>query len=128
MVVSDAREGWIPRPGVSYDRRCRVSYRDVEKLLGERVIEVDHVTVYRWVHHATPRGRGVPRRHTVGDGWFVDETDVKITGKWRSVYRAVDRYGQIIDVLVSARRDLRAARRSDAALARFADLVATPST
>ena len=47
----------------------------------------------------------------VGDRWFVDETYVKVAGKWRYVYRAVDQYGQIIDVLVSARRDLQAARR-----------------
>jgi transposase-like protein len=47
----------------------------------------------------------------VGDRWYVDETYVKVAGKWRDVYRAVDQSGQIIDVLVSARRDLRAARR-----------------
>jgi transposase-like protein len=52
----------------------------------------------------------VPRRHAVGDCWFVDETYVKVAGKWRYVYRAVDQYGQIIDVYVSARRDTRAAR------------------
>lgn len=50
-------------------------------------------------------------RHIVGDRWFVDETYVKVAGRWRYVYRAVDQYGQIIDVLVSSRRDLRAARR-----------------
>ncbi len=47
----------------------------------------------------------------MGDRWFVDETYVKVAGKWRYVYRAVDQYGQIIDVLVAARRDLRAAQR-----------------
>ncbi len=55
-----------------------------------------------------------PAIHTVARGrgrWFVDETYVKVAGKWRYVYRAVDQYGQIIDVLVSARRDLRAAQR-----------------
>ena len=53
----------------------------------------------------------VPCRHRVGDRWFLDETYVKVAGKWRYVYRAVDQHGQIIDVLVSARRDHRAARR-----------------
>ena len=52
-----------------------------------------------------------PCRHTVGDRWFVDETYVKVAGRWRYVYRAVDQYGQIIDVYVSPRRDFLAARR-----------------
>jgi transposase-like protein len=50
-------------------------------------------------------------RHAVGDRWFVDETYVKVAGRWRYVYRAADQHGQIIDVYVSARRDTRAARR-----------------
>jgi IS6 family transposase len=93
--------------------RYGLSYRDVEELLGERGIEVDHVTIYRWVRRFTPllADAAVPCRHMVGDRWYVDETYVKVAGKWRYVYRAVDQYGQIIDVLVSARRDLRAARR-----------------
>ena len=93
--------------------RYGLSYRDVEELLGERGIEVDHVTVYRWVQRFTPSlaDAARPCRHTVGDRWFVDETYVKVAGKLRYVYRDVDQYGQIIDVVVSARRDLRAARR-----------------
>jgi transposase-like protein len=50
-------------------------------------------------------------RHSPGDRWFVDETDVKVNGVWRYVYRAVDQHGQVIDVLVSKRRDGEAARR-----------------
>ncbi len=50
-------------------------------------------------------------RHSPGDRWFVDETYVKVNGLWRYVYRAVDQHGQVIDVLVSARRDVAAARR-----------------
>jgi transposase, IS6 family len=50
-------------------------------------------------------------RHSPGDRWFVDETYVKVNGSWRYVYRAVDQYGQVIDVLVSKRRDAEAARR-----------------
>jgi IS6 family transposase len=52
-----------------------------------------------------------PCRHAVGDRWFVDETYVKVAGRWRYVYRAVDHYGQVIDVFVSPRRDTAAARR-----------------
>jgi transposase-like protein len=79
----------------------------------ERGIEVDHVTVYRWVQRFTPllADAAGPCRHAVGDRWFVDETYVKVAGNWRYVYRAVDQYGQIIDVYVSPRRDTRAARR-----------------
>ncbi len=50
-------------------------------------------------------------RHSPGDRWFVDETYVRVNGMWRYVYRAVDQYGQVIDVLVSARRDADAVRR-----------------
>jgi IS6 family transposase len=87
--------------------------RDAEELLVERGIEVDHVTVYRWVQRFTPLLVDVARfrRHSVGDRWHVDETYVKVNGVWRYVYRAVDQHGQVIDVLVSARRDAAAARR-----------------
>ena len=93
--------------------RFGLSYRDVEELLAERGIEVDHVTVYRWVQRFTPllADAARPCRHVVGDRWFVDETYVKVAGRWRYVYRAIDQYGQIIDVYVSARRDIQAARR-----------------
>jgi transposase-like protein len=93
--------------------RYGLSYRDVEELLAERGIEVDHVTIYRWVQRFTPllADAARPCRHAVGDCWFVDETYVKVAGKWRYVYRAVDQYGQVIDVYVSAKRDTRAARR-----------------
>ena len=76
-------------------------------------MEVDHVTVYRWVLRFTPllAEAAWPCRHRVGDRWRVDETYVKVAGQWRYVYRAVDQFGQVIDVLVSARRDARAARR-----------------
>ena len=93
--------------------RYGLSYRDVEELLAERGVEVDHVTVYRWVQRFTPLFADAARfaRHSPGDRWFVDETYVKVNGVWRYVYRAVDQYGQVIDVLVSKRRDNEAARR-----------------
>jgi transposase-like protein len=93
--------------------RYNLSYRDVEELLLERGVEVDHVTVFRWVRRFTLLLVDAARftRHAPGDRWFVDETYIKVNGVWRYVYRAVDQYGQVIDVLVSARRDADAARR-----------------
>jgi transposase-like protein len=93
--------------------RFGLSYRDVEELLAERGIEVDHVTVYRWVQRFTPllAEAARPCRHAVGDRWYVDETYVKVVGRWRYVYRAIDQFGQVIDVLVSTQRDVKAARR-----------------
>jgi transposase-like protein len=93
--------------------RYNLSYRDVEELLAERGVEVDHVTIFRWVQRFTPLLADACRfaRHAPGDRWFVDETYVKVTGVWRYVYRAIDQEGQVIDVLVSARRDAATARR-----------------
>jgi len=61
--------------------------------------------------HVPARRAARPCRHRVGDRWFVDETYVKVAGRWRYVYRAIDQFGQVIDVFVSVRRDTRAARR-----------------
>jgi transposase-like protein len=93
--------------------RFALSYRDVEELLAERGIEVDHVTVYRWVLRFTPllADAARPCRHAVGGRWRVDETSVKVAGRWRYVYRAIDQFGQAIDVYVSPRPGVRAARR-----------------
>jgi transposase-like protein len=93
--------------------RYGLSYREVEELLAERGVEVDHVTVFRWVQRFTPLLADAARfcRHSPGDRWFCDETYVKVNGVWRYVYRAVDQYGQVVDVLISARRDGQAARR-----------------
>src|SRR6266508_5632600 len=92
--------------------RFGLSYRDVEELLAERSVEVDHVTVYRWVVRFTPllAEAARPCRHQVGGRWFVDETYVRVAGRWRYVYRAIDQFGQVIDVYASPRRDTRAAR------------------
>jgi IS6 family transposase len=93
--------------------RYGLSYRDVGELLAERGIDVDHVTIYRWVQRFTPLviDAARPCRHSVGDRWFVDETYVRVAGLWRYVYRAVDQHGQVIDVNVSMRRNLVAATR-----------------
>jgi len=93
--------------------RFSLSYRDVEELLAKRGIEVDHVTVYRWVVRFTPllAEAARPCRHQVGHRWQVDETYVKVAGRWRYVYRAIDQAGQVIDVFASSRRDSACARR-----------------
>jgi IS6 family transposase len=92
--------------------RYGLSYRDVEELLIERGITVDHVTVYRWVQTFTPEFIDAARsaRHATGNRWFVDETYVKVAGRWSYLYRAVDQHGQVIDMLLSERRDGAAAR------------------
>jgi transposase-like protein len=93
--------------------RYGLSYRDVEELLAERGTEVDHVTIYRWVQRFTLLliDAARPCRHAPGDRWFVDETYVKIAGRWVYLYRAIDQFGQVIDVLVSEKRDLTATRQ-----------------
>jgi transposase-like protein len=70
------------------------------------------VTIYRWVQRFTPLlvDAARPCRHAPGDRWFVDETYVKVTGRWIYMYRAIDQFGQVIDVLVSEKRDLAATR------------------
>ena len=92
--------------------RYGLSYRDVEELLAERGVDVDHVTVYRWVQRFTPEfvEASRPRRHLAGDRWFVDETYVKVAGRWTYLYRAIDQYDQVVGVSLSRRRDLPPAR------------------
>jgi DDE domain len=116
-VVSSPPAGYrFPREviavAVRWYLRYGLSYRDVEELLAERGIEVDHVTVYRWVQTFTSEfiDAARPARHSAGDRWFVDETYVKIAGRWTYLYRAVDQHGQVIDVLLSERLDGAAGR------------------
>ncbi len=83
----------------------------MEELITERGIDVDHVTVYRWVQRFTPLliDAARPCRHADGDRWFVDETYVTACGVRRYVHRAVDQHGQVIDVYVSKRPNTTAA-------------------
>jgi transposase-like protein len=71
------------------------------------------VTIYLWVQRFTPllTEAARPCRHAVGDRWQVDETYVKVAGRWRYVYRAIDQFGQVVDIFVSPRRDAKEARR-----------------
>src|SRR5437879_283976 len=91
--------------------RFGLSYRDVEELLAERGIEVDHVTVYRWVQRFAPQFAEAARtrQHVIGDRWHVDETYLKVGGTWRYLFRAIDQFGQVIDVFLSQHRDAKAA-------------------
>jgi transposase-like protein len=116
--VSVSFAGYRFRPdvillAVRWYLRHGLSYRDVEELLAERGVYVDHVAIYGWVHRFTPLviEAARPCRHSVGDCWFVDETDIRVAGVWRYVYRAVDQYGQVIDGFVSKRRNVAAATK-----------------
>ncbi len=93
--------------------RFGLSYRDVEELLAERGIEVDHVTIFRWVQRFAPEFAEAARarQHVVGNRWHVDETYLKVGGTWRYLFRAIDQFGQVIDVFLSPRRNREAARR-----------------
>jgi transposase-like protein len=78
--------------------RYSLSYRDVEELLAERGITVDHVSVYRWVQRFTPEliDAARPSRPVAGDCWFVDETYLKVAEQWVYLYPAIDQHGQVI--------------------------------
>jgi len=75
--------------------RYGLSYRDLDELLAERGITVDHVTIYRWVQRFTPEfiEAARPWRHAPSDRWFADDTYIKVGGQWRYLYRAVDQHG-----------------------------------
>src|ERR1700722_5359610 len=98
---------------VGWYLRFLLSYRDVEELLTERGLSVDHVTVWRWVQRYAPEldRRLRKRLKTTNDSWRVDETYVRVKGKWVYLYRAVDPTGAAIDFLLSAKRDAAAAER-----------------
>ena len=90
-----------------------LSYRDLERMLADRGVAVDHTTMYRWVQRFAPELERRLRRHLrpCRGPWHVDETYVRVGGAWRYLYRAVDGTRQTIDFLLSAKRDKRAARR-----------------
>ena len=98
---------------VGWYLRFSLSYRDVEELLAERGLLVDHVTVWRWVQRYAPELERRLRRRLkpTNDSWRVDETYIRVKGKWVYLYRAVDSSGATIDFLLSAKRDAAAAER-----------------
>src|SRR4051794_3711810 len=88
-----------------------ISYRDLEAMLADRGVAVDHTTMYRWVQRFAPELEKRMRRHLrpCRGPWHVDETYIRVNGQWRYLYRAVDGTGQTIDFLLSAKRDKKAA-------------------
>ncbi len=99
--------------GVRWYLRYRLSYADVAEWLAERGITVDPSTVYDWVRTFTPCFIAAARAHRtpVGGRWHVDETYLKIGGRQRYLFRAIDDQGQIVDVYLSDRRDTAAVQR-----------------
>ncbi|WP_392435870.1 IS6 family transposase (plasmid) [Yersinia sp. HM-2024] len=90
-----------------------LSLRNLEEMMAERGVIVDHSTLHRWVIRLVPLLDKVFRRHkrSVGRRWRMDETYIKIKGQWKYLYRAVDTSGQTIDFLLTAKRDAAAALR-----------------
>lgn len=94
--------------------RYKLSFRDVGELLLQRGYEVTHETVRTWEFRFAPllsERLRTKRRSRVGVSWYLDETYVKVAGRWCYLYRAIDRDGNLIDSMLSEHRDKRAARR-----------------
>ncbi len=91
----------------------KLSYRDLEEMSAERGLEVDHTTIYRWVIKFTPELEKPVRRlkRPAGKSWKLDETYIKVKGHWKYLYRAVDKDGNTVDYLLTAKRDRKAAKR-----------------
>ncbi|WP_242043406.1 IS6 family transposase [Leptolyngbya sp. FACHB-671] len=93
--------------------RYALSYRDLEEMMQERGVEVDHSTLNRWVLKYAPEldKRIRPHLKPTNDSWRTDETYLKIKGEWKYLTRAVDSEGNTLDFMLSAKRDGKAAAR-----------------
>src|SRR3954447_25909686 len=93
--------------------RYPLSFRQLEEIMAERNLSVDHVTIWRWVQRYAPELNRCcrPELRKTNRSWRVDETYLRVAGKWTYLYRAVDSTGATIDFLLSARRDGGAAKR-----------------
>jgi len=91
---------------VYFKLRFTLSYRDVEELLEIRGVKVDHSTIQRWVFKFSPfvESNMNKRKNVVGNSWRMDETYIKVGGKDRYLYRAVDKQGNTVDFLLTKRR------------------------
>jgi putative transposase len=98
---------------VYFKLRFTLSYRDVEELLSIRGVKVDHSTIQRWVYKFSPEieKNMHKRKYRVGDSWRMDETYVKVGGKDRYLYRAVDKEGNTVDFLLTKRRQKMSAQK-----------------
>lgn len=92
-----------------------ISYRELQEMLAERSVNVDHTTIYRWVQRYAPEMEKLLRwywRQASGfSSWHLDETYVKVNGRWAYLYRAVDSRGCTIDFYLSSRRNTKAVYR-----------------
>ena len=93
--------------------RYALSYRDLEEMMLERGLQVDHTTIYRWVQRYAPEleRRSRPHLKASNDSWKVDETYIKVKKVWFYLSRAVDSQGNTIEFLLSSTRDAEAAKR-----------------
>jgi len=91
--------------------RYSVSYRDLEEIMEERGVKVDHATLNRWVIDYSPfiAAEAKKRKRTVVTSWRMDETYIKVKGQWTYLYRAVDKSGDTVDFMLSEQRDEMAA-------------------
>ena len=91
--------------------RYGISYRDLEEIMAERGVKVDHATLNWWVIDYAPliAAEAKKRKRPVASSWRIDETYVKIKGQWTYLYRAVDKFGNTIDFMLSEHRDQAAA-------------------
>ncbi|NPD69873.1 IS6 family transposase (plasmid) [Lichenicola cladoniae] len=99
--------------GVRWYVAYPLSYRQVEEMIGERGVKVDHTTLHRWVFRYVPllEKAFVDRKRPVGGSWRMDETYIRIKGVWKYLYRAVDKAGATVGFLLTAKRDRKAALR-----------------
>ena len=99
--------------GVRWYVAYPISYRQLEEMMQERGVEVDHSTLNRWVVKYVPllNKQFRARKRPVGSSWRMDETYVRIKGVWKYLYRAVDKAGATVDFLLTAKRDRKAALR-----------------
>jgi transposase-like protein len=90
-----------------------LSLRNLEEMMAERGISVDHATVHRWVVHYSPEllERFNQRKRPVTGKWHIDETYIKVRGRWMYLYRAIDSNGDTVEFWLSERRNLTAAKR-----------------